>query len=171
MRVNFSASQTVVCYIARRKWRHMHTMGRSNIVKKSYLNMSIMLGISGSLSIYNSFTPVESSIIAIPSMPMTLVSTALGLLLVFRTNASYSRFVEARTIWGNIINSSRALIRLTSVHIKPTVPNLAEQMRGMILAFPRALVPHVLPPLECYKSEEGIHQTFSFLPFLRYYKR
>ena len=38
---------------------------------------------------------------------------ALGLLATFRVNASYDRFVEARTHWGAIINTSRDLIRQT----------------------------------------------------------
>jgi ion channel-forming bestrophin family protein len=41
----------------------------------------------------------------------TLVGVALGLLLVFRTNASYDRFWEGRRQWGSIINECRNLAR------------------------------------------------------------
>lgn len=41
----------------------------------------------------------------------TLVSVALGLLLVFRTNASYDRFWEGRRLWGCLINETRNLAR------------------------------------------------------------
>lgn len=41
----------------------------------------------------------------------TLLGVALGLLLVFRTNASYERFWEGRTLWGSIVNESRNLAR------------------------------------------------------------
>lgn len=51
---------------------------------------------------------------AIPSAAHMLVGPALALLLVFRTNASYDRFWEGRKMWGNIINESRNLARLTS---------------------------------------------------------
>lgn len=40
-----------------------------------------------------------------------LVGVALGLLLVFRTNAAYDRFWEGRKLWGAMVNSSRNLAR------------------------------------------------------------
>ncbi|HSI04762.1 MAG: bestrophin family protein [Myxococcota bacterium] len=46
-----------------------------------------------------------------PATPHTLVGVALGLLLVFRTNASYDRFWEGRKLWGGIVNASRNLVR------------------------------------------------------------
>jgi len=46
-----------------------------------------------------------------------LVGTALGLLLVFRTNASYDRFWEGRKLWGGIVNESRNLARLAVTHL------------------------------------------------------
>jgi len=49
--------------------------------------------------------------VAIPLLLHTLVGTALGLLLVFRTNASYDRFWEGRKLWGGIVNETRNLIR------------------------------------------------------------
>jgi ion channel-forming bestrophin family protein len=42
---------------------------------------------------------------------MTITSFALSLLLVFRTNSSYDRFVEARHKWGDLIIRSRDLVR------------------------------------------------------------
>jgi putative membrane protein len=49
--------------------------------------------------------------LAVTSTPHTLVGLALGLLLVFRTNASYDRFWEGRKLWGGIVNASRNLGR------------------------------------------------------------
>ena len=40
-----------------------------------------------------------------------LIGTSLGLLLVFRTNASYDRFWEGRKQWGGIVNETRNLAR------------------------------------------------------------
>lgn len=36
-------------------------------------------------------------------LPMSLMGTALGLLLVFRTNNSYQRLAEARQLWGKAV--------------------------------------------------------------------
>jgi putative membrane protein len=53
----------------------------------------------------------------ISSLLHSLVGAALGLLLVFRTNASYDRFWEGRKLWGGMVNETRNLIRLASVHL------------------------------------------------------
>ncbi|MBL8679600.1 MAG: hypothetical protein JNK05_10560 [Myxococcales bacterium] len=60
----------------------------------------------------------------IPSVVHGLVGTALGLLLVFRTNASYDRFWEGRKLWGGIVNESRNLARSSRVLIAPHDPKL-----------------------------------------------
>ena len=52
--------------------------------------------------------PVETSIV--PSL-------VLGLLLVFRTNTAYERFWEGRKLWGQLVNTSRSLVRLMAVAI------------------------------------------------------
>jgi putative membrane protein len=41
--------------------------------------------------------------------PFEFAGFALGLLLVFRTNAGYDRWWEARKLWGSIVNQSRNL--------------------------------------------------------------
>ncbi len=42
---------------------------------------------------------------------ITNTSVALSLLLVFRTNASYGRWDEARKMWGGLLNRSRDIMR------------------------------------------------------------
>lgn len=49
--------------------------------------------------------------INVSSTVHSLVGVALGLLLVFRTNASYDRFWEGRKLWGGIVNECRNLAR------------------------------------------------------------
>ncbi len=56
--------------------------------------------------------------VALPSTVHTLVGVALGLLLVFRTNASYERFWEGRRLWGGIVNESRNLARTASAFLR-----------------------------------------------------
>jgi putative membrane protein len=50
----------------------------------------------------------------IPETAHSLIGAALGLLLVFRTNASYDRFWEGRKMWGAIVNETRNLVRQSS---------------------------------------------------------
>lgn len=55
--------------------------------------------------------------LGMPSIVHTLVGLALGLLLVFRTNASYDRFWEGRKLWGGIVNETRNLTRSTEAFL------------------------------------------------------
>jgi ion channel-forming bestrophin family protein len=50
----------------------------------------------------------------VPAAPFNLTSFALSLLLVFRTNTSYSRWNEARKIWGGMLNRTRDISRQVS---------------------------------------------------------
>ena len=75
--------------------------------------------------------------LAIPSVLHSLVGVALGLLLVFRTNASYDRYWEGRRLWGGIVNECRNLIRGASVHLRED-PELLRQLTGYTAMFPWA---------------------------------
>eukprot|EP00941_MAST-03F_sp_MAST-3F-sp1_P003868 g3868.t1 len=57
--------------------------------------------------------------VSLPTLPFTVCSVAMGLLVTFRTNAAYDRYCEARVLWGEIINSSRDLLRQTLGWIPP----------------------------------------------------
>lgn len=61
---------------------------------------------------FHFYTPMKE-----PALPIALFGTALGLFLGFRTNASYARWWEARTLWGALINASRSLARVTKSFI------------------------------------------------------
>lgn len=67
----------------------------------------------------------------------SLVSVALGLLLVFRTNAAYDRFWEGRKLWGAIVNSSRNLARTTVVFLAAQ-PALVRRQLLLTAAFAHA---------------------------------
>ncbi len=63
-----------------------------------------------------------------------VLGTALGLLLVFRTNTSYDRFWEGRRMWGNIINESRNLARFCHA-LLPAAPQLRQRTIQWLVAF------------------------------------
>jgi putative membrane protein len=81
----------------------------------------------------------------IPPIAHTLIGAALGLLLVFRTNASYGRYVEARELLGRIVNFSRDLARqvVTYVADHPERAALQSDVLRWIAAFYRLLVQNV----------------------------
>jgi putative membrane protein len=47
----------------------------------------------------------------------TMIGVALGLLLVFRTNASYDRYWEGRKLFGSMVNRTRDLLRQTAAFV------------------------------------------------------
>lgn len=65
--------------------------------------------------------------IGIPSTVHSLVGLPLGLLLVFRTNASYDRFWEGRKLWGGMVNETRNLVRASSVLLREA-PDLHQKV-------------------------------------------
>lgn len=62
--------------------------------------------------------------VGVPSTLHSLVGLALGLLLVFRTNASYDRFWEGRKAWGGIVNESRNLARSARGYLPASAPEV-----------------------------------------------
>jgi putative membrane protein len=69
--------------------------------------------------------------IKLPSIAHTLLGVALGLLLVFRTNASYDRFWEGRRLFGSIINRSRDIIRQSAILIEGDGEEVAASRRAI----------------------------------------
>lgn len=67
----------------------------------------------------------------------SVVGTALGLLLVFRTNQSYDRWWEGRKLWGGMVNTCRNLARASSVHLAGQPERLTQVLR-LTQAFPAA---------------------------------
>ncbi|WP_197451953.1 bestrophin family protein [Rosistilla carotiformis] len=77
-----------------------------------------------------------------PSQFHGVLSLVLGLLLVFRTNTAYSRWWEARILWGSLVNACRNLgLKLTS--IDGLSPESATRAMDLIVAFPVALRCHL----------------------------
>lgn len=65
-----------------------------------------------------------------------LPGSALGLLLVFRTNTAYNRFWEGRRIWEKILNSLRDLGRMTVLYGDVIQPARVERILHLLCAFP-----------------------------------
>jgi len=72
--------------------------------------------------------------VSLPSLPFTLSSPALGLLLVFRTNSSYARWLEARVKWGAIITQSRNMIRMATTFVEVNDPKARDALEYLALS-------------------------------------
>ena len=67
---------------------------------------------------------------ATASVAHSLAGMALGLVLVFRTNSSYARLVEARVLLGNLVRCVRDLARLAQY-----IPDAAASARREVVGY------------------------------------
>mmetsp|Transcript_19772 Transcript_19772/g.26070 ORF Transcript_19772/g.26070 Transcript_19772/m.26070 type:complete len:492 (-) Transcript_19772:128-1603(-) len=83
----------------------------------------------------------------------TFVSSALGLLLVFRTNAAYNRFWEGRQIWQKIINESRSIARTISLYKCEIGKCNQKRLANLLCAFPIILQEHLKGVRQPHRTE------------------
>ncbi|GAN60092.1 bestrophin family protein [Acetobacter cibinongensis] len=69
-----------------------------------------------------------------PSLPTSLIGSALALFMGFRSNSAYARWWEARTLWGAITNNCRSFGR----QVGTLLGDRPDLMYG-IAAYPHAL--------------------------------
>ncbi len=95
-------------------FRHLFIITQGSIVPQI---MPIIIGIM-SFSLF--VLLVDHYLISLPHLnfaPMSVFGIALSLFLGFRNNAAYSRWWEARILWGQLIADSRSLAREAQLFI------------------------------------------------------
>ncbi|MEQ1829587.1 MAG: bestrophin family ion channel [Pirellula sp.] len=103
--------------------------------------LAVLVGIYSILPLVKEYT-IYRDMGDIPSDVHAALSLVLGCLLVFRTNAAYSRWWEARILWGSLINASRNLaVKLTTCI--GTESSDAKMLLSKIASFPRLLMDHL----------------------------
>lgn len=102
---------------------------------------SLVIGAYSGLSVAKELTPFRDYGDH-PANVYGSLSLVLGLLLVFRTNRSYDRWWEARTLWGRLVNVSRNLTIKAAVLVKPDKAEL-QKFGNLIAEFAVALKGHL----------------------------
>jgi putative membrane protein len=74
-------------------------------------------------------------------IPLALYGSAIGIIVGFRNNSAYARWWEARTLWGQIVNSSRSLTRQVCAAMQPG-PELRDAEKGQMAEMLRRIVYH-----------------------------
>ncbi|CAK9053194.1 unnamed protein product [Durusdinium trenchii] len=72
-----------------------------------------------------------------------LLVSALGLLLVFRTNTAYSRFWEGRQIWQQILDNGRNLARAAILWREEMGSQTSAHICRLVQAFPYCMIEHL----------------------------
>ena len=128
-------------------WLHnIRTIPQSSILKQ-IAGPVLWCTLTGVVvSFLHRFSPARvAGAFTITKTPHTLLGSALGLLLVFRTNTAYARFWEGRKIWETVLCTARDLSRMTKLFEAEI--GAEERVRCMCLlaAFPYLLRQRVQP--------------------------
>ncbi|MBD8614175.1 effector protein [Pseudomonas putida] len=90
---------------------------------------------------------VEGYDIELPLMPLTLMCSALVVLISFRNSSVYNRWWEARTLWGSMVNTSRSYGREVLHLIDGEGPQRSNAVKAQLLqrhvAYLQALKAHL----------------------------
>ncbi|MDI9860740.1 MULTISPECIES: bestrophin family protein [Flectobacillus] len=76
-----------------------------------YMFIEITIATFVSVTIYFVYDNKHLETISLPFSIAAILGSALAIFIAFRNNNAYSRWWEARTVWGNIINNSRIFAR------------------------------------------------------------
>ena len=76
-----------------------------------YMRTELLASAGLSVAVYFLYHNQQLEKVVLPFSVAAILGSALAIFLAFRNNNSYSRWWEARTIWGNIINNSRIFAR------------------------------------------------------------
>ncbi|MFV1883413.1 MAG: bestrophin family protein [Balneola sp.] len=77
-----------------------------------YIQKPMWIVLIWSVGVWVGVEFLDLSSLAINFTPIGVLGSALAIFVAFRNNSSYSRWWEARQLWGNIQSSSRVLGRL-----------------------------------------------------------
>ncbi len=152
LRTVFSHSRWAAHRSTRRYSRHMAGIFQSRMLRGLAPTLFFVAALSTSVATFHQL--VDSGILQVPenlrgivifrsTQPLLLTSTVLGLLLVFRTNASYARWLDARKSWGTLVNRSRDLVRISLSWCPEEDHVLSELLCRWIITFSVSLKCHL----------------------------
>ncbi|CAH9123756.1 unnamed protein product [Cuscuta epithymum] len=133
-----------------RHLRHMSTILTSRVILSLVPPVTALTSVAAIVASYNSavelkWLPEVFPVLRSSSLPYQLTAPALALLLVFRTEASYSRLEEGRKAWSKVIAGASDLARqVIGVVESKSDALLKKAVLQYIMAFPVALKCHLV---------------------------
>jgi putative membrane protein len=125
---------------------------RSGRTLSYVLTLAVLAGLYSCLPMLKELSPYNQVGDTPPELHAAL-SLVVGWLLVFRTNTAHSRWWEARTLWGSLVNASRNVAMKIS-HLGSV--SIADRRRAqkLLIDFPIALKLHL-------RGEDALGQVLS----------
>lgn len=129
-----------------RHWRHLISSPSSRVILSLVPPVIAFTSFAAIIAGYNyavsaHWLPGFFPVLRASTLPYQLTAPALALLLVFRTEASYSRFEEGRKAWTKVIAGTNDLARQVISGVETSDKNapLKKALLQYIMAFPVAL--------------------------------
>ncbi|XP_021904529.1 UPF0187 protein At3g61320, chloroplastic isoform X2 [Carica papaya] len=125
--------------------RHLLSSLSSRVILSLIPPVISFTSVAAIIASYNSavdmhWLPGFFPVLRASSLPYQLTAPALALLLVFRTEASYSRFEEGRMAWTKVIAGTNDFARQVIAGVDISGDELIKDaLLGYIMAFPTAL--------------------------------
>ncbi|XP_019053084.1 PREDICTED: UPF0187 protein At3g61320, chloroplastic isoform X2 [Nelumbo nucifera] len=142
--------------------RHLLSSMSSRVILSLIPPVFVFTSVAVAIASYNSavslhWLPEFFPLLRASSLPYQLTAPALALLLVFRTEASYSRFEEGRKAWTKVIAGTNEFARqvMASVNSSSDV-TLRKALLQYIMAFPVALKCHVIYGSDIKKDMQSL---------------
>jgi len=136
-------------HASRNWWQNTIALPKSSLLREIWSPVSFMFCWGTLIAfLYNKLytaNPLLAAKLTVPVHPHALVVSALGLLLVFRTNSAYERFVEGRKIWEDILSTSRDLSRMVLVFERPIGSAKKRRVLKLLASFPYLLRHRIQP--------------------------
>lgn len=130
---------------SKRHLRHILSTFKSRVIISLIPPVTALTSIAAVIAIYNSLVedlmlPSVFPVLHTSTLPYQLTAPALALLLVFRTEASYSRYDEGRKTWTKVFACTKDFTRQCLAWIQnPVDSHRREDLQHYIMAFPVAL--------------------------------
>lgn len=147
-------------------WEPKLFLRSDNIRRLLFPDLTAVCVASVSICYYNAFaaTWFDTGMLYLPFECFSLTSFALGLLVTFKTQTSYARFIEGRNLWGLTINESR---QLTS-RIMARVPGFGGNPENFIVQDAKQhavkLVRSFPVTLKYHLTEDGCNKYLAIRP-------
>lgn len=117
-----------------------HVLRELPVLSRVWL-YALLVGAYSGLAVWKEHSPLRDTFDQ-PAQIHEVFGVILGLLLVFWTNRAYERWWEARTLWGQLVNTCRNQAVKIKVLVKVPAADL-RQCESLLIAFPYALKDHL----------------------------
>jgi putative membrane protein len=106
----------------------------------------VVLSFTGWALVVTTASKLTGAVLELPLAVHGLLGSALGLLLVYRTNSANKRFWEGRKMWERTVNASRDVAAMINAHEVHVGAKKVRRISALLSAFAVALTEYVVGP-------------------------